>query len=195
MLTISDFYNDDLPDDSIFVLEYPFSHKDSIGNPMFLVNSSRYLVSNLNSSVLIYWGIDRTVYSFHHPNSLVIIFSIMIYIIFTDRTVFCLHFVIICLYCIRDSSFEAQTQRQHHWIANQSCNVSRITQFVILFIIPSKPVRHFDSKIRKVKSKLNCLNWCSRQRCQDQDHDTNPQDQDIQNVSQDCLETRHCLKT
>jgi len=47
MLTISDIYKDDLPDDSIFVLEYPTSHKDSIGNPKFLVNSSRYLVSSL----------------------------------------------------------------------------------------------------------------------------------------------------
>jgi len=48
MLTISDIYKDDLPDDSIFVLEYPSSHKDNIGNPMFLVNSSRYLVSSDN---------------------------------------------------------------------------------------------------------------------------------------------------
>jgi len=46
MLTISDIYKDDLPDDAIFVLEYPSSHKDNIGNPMFLVNSSRYVVSN-----------------------------------------------------------------------------------------------------------------------------------------------------
>jgi len=47
MLTYSDIYKDDLPDDSIFVLEYPSSHKDNIGNPMFLVNSSRYVVSGL----------------------------------------------------------------------------------------------------------------------------------------------------
>lgn len=47
MLTISDFYKDDLPDDAIFVFEYPSSHRDNIGNPMFLVNSSRYLVSTL----------------------------------------------------------------------------------------------------------------------------------------------------
>ena len=46
MLTISDIYKDDLPDDSIFVLEYPSSHRDNIGNPLFLVNSSRYLVSS-----------------------------------------------------------------------------------------------------------------------------------------------------
>jgi len=46
MLTISDIYKDDLPDDAIFVLEYPSSHRENIGNPMFLVNSSRYLVSN-----------------------------------------------------------------------------------------------------------------------------------------------------
>jgi len=46
MLTFSYFYKDDLPDDSIFVLEYPSSHRDSIGNPQLLVNSSRYLVSD-----------------------------------------------------------------------------------------------------------------------------------------------------
>ena len=47
MQTISDMYKDDLPDDSIFVLEYPYSHKEKFGNPMFLVNSSRYLVSHM----------------------------------------------------------------------------------------------------------------------------------------------------
>ena len=54
MLTISDIYKDDLPDDSIFVLEYPSSHKDNFGNPMFLVNSSRYLVSHDNWYKIIY---------------------------------------------------------------------------------------------------------------------------------------------
>jgi len=47
MQTISDIYKDDLPDDAIFVLEYPSSHRDNFGNPMFLVNSSRYLVSHM----------------------------------------------------------------------------------------------------------------------------------------------------
>jgi len=47
MLTISDIYNDDLPDDSILVLAYPFSYKDNTRNPKLLVNSSRYLVSSL----------------------------------------------------------------------------------------------------------------------------------------------------
>jgi len=63
MLTISDIYKDDLPDDSIFVLEYPSSHKDNIGNPMFLVNSSRYLVSSDNRRSPAYWVINEN-YSF-----------------------------------------------------------------------------------------------------------------------------------
>jgi len=45
--TISDFYKDDLPDDSIFVFRYPTCHNDKIGNSKVLVNSSRYLVSSL----------------------------------------------------------------------------------------------------------------------------------------------------
>lgn len=45
MFTISDIYKDDVPDDTVFVLEYPSSYKPNFGNPAFLVNSSRYLVS------------------------------------------------------------------------------------------------------------------------------------------------------
>jgi len=51
-ITISDIYKDDLPDDSIFIFEYPSSHKKYMGNPMFLLNSSRYLVSNHHPSVI-----------------------------------------------------------------------------------------------------------------------------------------------
>lgn len=46
MQTISDLYKDDVPEDTIFVLEYPTSCKENFGNPAFLVNSTRYLLDD-----------------------------------------------------------------------------------------------------------------------------------------------------
>lgn len=46
MQTIADLYKNDLPEDTIFVLEYPTSYKENFGNPSFLVNSTRYLLDD-----------------------------------------------------------------------------------------------------------------------------------------------------
>ena len=46
MLTISDLYKNDVPEDSVFVLEYPSSFRENFGNPAYLVNSSRYLLDD-----------------------------------------------------------------------------------------------------------------------------------------------------
>jgi hypothetical protein len=46
MQTISDLYKNDVPEDTIFVLEYPTSYKENFGNPSFLVNSTRYLLDD-----------------------------------------------------------------------------------------------------------------------------------------------------
>lgn len=46
MFTISDIFKDDVPDDTIFVTEYPSSQKEKFGNPAFLINSTRYLADD-----------------------------------------------------------------------------------------------------------------------------------------------------
>lgn len=46
MLTISDLYKNDLPEDATFILEYPSSQKENAGNPSFLVNSTRFLLDD-----------------------------------------------------------------------------------------------------------------------------------------------------